>query len=465
MKLLYSFAFIIAFFVASPSAFAITAICLDRVVVALPAGDCEINVEADWIDAGSYDPTGRPLTFSAWPSVVGLGERTVRLRVSNGITTNYCWSTVEVQDHSMPSLNCEPVNIYLVAPDQQHTSYPETWYNLSDDCGVEDLTMNVPDIAGFGSDYYTVSFNHVSGDSRVCVMPITIHDAEPQDYCDVRRNSSYEHISRVRLTGGSNNLWLSSGNDGGYRWHYNHATATMFHGSSYTVHLRPGFRSGSGYRLYWRTYLDKNGDGDFTDAGELLNQWNGTGDHSFTFNSPGTFWGMSRLRVVMSYSGYATPCSGRWGEVEDVSVLLRPYFFFPWPGGWGREVDNTDLALTGEKSIMERSDDPWLASEKQPERPWRGMSADIAPIGVETSAEVSVYPNPVAAGAPLMVRGLKAETKVVIFNTAGTQVAEWQLNGSGDVEKRVLPNNLPSGTYFLRGTSGKEQWTRRVVVR
>jgi len=135
MKLLHLFAFAITFFTASPSVFALTAICETHVNVTLPDGACEMNANPAWIDGGSFDPSGRPLTFTVSPSLLSLGEQNVILRVSNGVSTNSCWSQVTVIDRSMPSLNCEPVNIYLVAPDQHHISDPTTWYNLDDDCG------------------------------------------------------------------------------------------------------------------------------------------------------------------------------------------------------------------------------------------------------------------------------------------------------------------------------------------
>ncbi|SEQ82202.1 GEVED domain-containing protein [Neolewinella agarilytica] len=436
------------------------AICYDNITVALPAGDCEITLEPEWFDGGSYDTGGQSLGFSVSPAVAGLGEHTVYLTVRTRSGSSICWATVRVQDPSPPSLTCHEQNIYLVHPSQGYTINVDDLYTLSDDCGVSNQTINLTDMEGYGTSYFTAYAEHVSGNDLACVNTITVHDAEPQNYCNTSRNSGYEHIRQVGVAGRQ----FPTGNDGGYRWHYNHSTINLYHGSSYTINYTPGFRGGSAYRLYWRVYLDKNGDGDFTDSGELLHQWNGTGTNAFTFNSPGTFWGMSRIRVVMSYGGYATSCSGRWGEVEDISVMLRPFFFIPWP--WGQAVpEMADELASAEVPVTERANDPWMPGETlAPRSPISFGTTPAAPL--VSSEAIRLFPNPVATGQPITISGAAGTGEVVIINTAGQHLATRQLTGEATAQRIELPE-LPAGAYFVRGlaTDGGSGWTRRILVR
>lgn len=436
------------------------AICVDQLYVSLPNGECNIIPQTDWVDEGSYDPRGLAVNLSIPSRPLGLGEHTLMMTVSNSNGSNSCWVTIIVEDKFPPELDCYPQDYYLVHPDQDLTIDVDDLYTLSDYCGVEDLSVSVPDIDGFGTGNFVVSFNHVSGSSFACVKPIRILDGEPQDYCDNDLNSGYEHIRRVGIAGRQ----FPTGNDGGYRWHYNHSPITLYHGSTYTVNYTPGFQGNSVYRLYWRVYLDKNGDGDFTDSGELLQQWNGTGVNAFTFTSPGTFWGMSRLRVVMSYGGYASSCSGRWGEVEDISVMLRPFFFIPWP--WGQAVpEMTDDLASAEVPTTERANDPWKAGEILAPRSPIGFDAVPATQQV-TSEEVRLFPNPVASGKPISINGAAGTQEVIIINAAGQRLATRQLTGDGGLQRIELPV-LPAGIYLIQGVTadGESGWTRRVLVR
>lgn len=438
------------------------AICLDQLYVALADGECDIAAEADWIDAGSYDPAGYTVSRYVSPTPLSVGTHTVRLTVSSRSGTNYCWSTVTVQDHNAPDLDCHDQTISLLDPDDEVIIQAEDLYTLSDECGVENLTVSVPDIEGYGTETFVVYYSFYGGDSYACTGNIRIVDAEPQNYCNVSRNSSYEHIRQVGL--GLFGRQFPTGNDGGYRWHNDHSTISLYHGSSYTINYTPGFWGGSVYRLYWRVYLDKNGDGDFTDSGELLHQWNGTGTNAFTFNSPGTFWGMSRIRVVMSYGGYATSCSGGWGEVEDISVMLRPYFFFPWP--WGQAVpEMVDDLASAESPVTERANDPWKPGETLAPRGPANFDAFPA-TQVVVSEEVRLFPNPVTSGKPITISGAAGTREVIIINAAGQRLATRQLSGEAGLQRIELPA-LPTGAYFVRGlmVDGSSGWTRRILVR
>ncbi len=459
MKYCYLICFLAlsAFLTAQP-----VAICNSHVFATLPDGECELVPQADWIDAGSYDPRGTAVSLSVSSRLLGLGTHTIVMTASNRNGSNACWAQITVEDKVPPVLECHDRNYYIVHPDQEFNISLQDLYTISDYCGVSNVVVVYPDTDGYGESEYSVGFNHVSGESVSCESVVRVLDGEPQNYCNNDLNSGYEHIRQVGF--GLSGSQFPTGNDGGYRWHYNQPTITLYHGSSYTLNYTPGFQGSSVYRLYWRVYLDKNGDGDFTDSGELLHQWNGTGANAFTFNSPGTFWGMSRIRVVMSYGGYASSCGGNWGEVEDISVMLRPFFFIPWP--WGQAVPemSSDLA-SAEAPAAERANDPWRVGEILAPRSPVGLEA-ISAIQPISSEEVRLFPNPVASGEPISISGAAGTQEVLIINAAGQRLAKRQLTGDGGLQRIELPV-LPAGIYLVQGMTadGGSGWTRRVMVR
>lgn len=464
MSLRYSFTlslFLGAFL--SLQATALVAICESQVNVSLPVDACTVNITPDMIDGGSYSTTGGPLTrYVTGGYNRGPGTYTVFLNiVDQNNSSNSCWSRVIVEDKTTPVVTCTNQTIYLVAPDQPHVLNFEDMVSITDNCTTADV-FSVTDMAGFGTTPFSVSATDGSGNTSFCSGTVTRVDAEPQNYCSSSRNSYYEHINRIDLVTATNNQAVTTGNSGGYHWHYPEGQNTLYHGYSYRLTYAPGFRSSS-YHEYWRVYLDKNGDGDFTDSGELLHQWNGYGGNSFNFTSPGAFWGWSRIRVVMSYGGYAGPCGGGYGETEDISVYLRPWFIIIWP--WGKETDSDNLA----QAAVAPAD--LLAEERNEEPPRPGeaamreglntdhvTSSTIRPATIE---DIQIYPNPANSGERIKVRGLGDATNQLLLlrDLNGRQIQSYSISGNqGDLQ---LPNNLATGIYLLSG----QDWTKRVLIK
>ncbi|MEL7163295.1 MAG: T9SS type A sorting domain-containing protein, partial [Bacteroidota bacterium] len=194
-------------------------------------------------------------------------------------------------------------------------------------------------------------------------------------------------------------------------------------------------------------YLDKNADGDFTDAGELIHRWNGYGGNSFTLSSPGTVWGWSRIRVVMSYGGYASSCGGGYGETEDISVYLRPAFIIIWP--WMQPAVSAPLAT----SAQQRGNQPLVAAERPVEMPRVGETA-VRETMLGGPTAVKVFPNPANAGARLTVTGLTTNS-FALRDFRGRVLATYPVNDT--VQHITLPTTLPAGIYLL----GQQ----RIVVR
>lgn len=444
-----------AFLAASP-----IAICESYVNIAVPGSGCTVDVHPQDIDGGSYDPSGSDAVAKWVTGGLNLapGVHLVTLNVwSNGVT-NSCWSTVTVEDKLDPVATCTNQTIYLVAPDQPFILNVDDMVSFTDNCSVTGQ-INVADIARttYGTEYFSAEATDPSGNYDYCWGTITTVDGEPQNYCASDRNDHYEHIANLNLTTSSGTLNHSSGSDGGYNWHYPESDNILYHGFSYNLSYSPGFRFSTTYHEYWRVYIDKNADGDFTDSGELLHQWRGYGGNSFTFTSPGTVWGWSRIRVVMSYGGYAGPCgTSGYGETEDISVYLRPYFFFPWPGFRQAGEEITTHAAN------EHSLELPLAENRPVEAPHAAEAAQRSGLEINTPAlpetnNITLYPNPVRAGLPLTITGHDAATPLQLFNLSGKVVKEY----SGKATQLNIPAHLPAGIYLLRS----QDWTRRVIVR
>lgn len=141
-------------------------------------------------------------------------------------------------------------------------------------------------------------------------------------YCTSKGNSvADEYIGRVQL-GTINNA--STGGTG-----YSDFTAistNLSKGTAYTITVTPTW-TGSAYSEGIAVWIDYNGNGDFSDSGELV--WSRTASTatpaSGTFTIPATaLTGATRMRVSMKYNGVPTACEAfSYGEVEDYTVNLQ----------------------------------------------------------------------------------------------------------------------------------------------
>lgn len=135
------------------------------------------------------------------------------------------------------------------------------------------------------------------------------------------KNPNYEWIKRVNL----GTIDRISGKDGGY-FNATNLSADVVKGSTYTINYQFGTTGSSG-TLYWRVWIDYNGNNSFEDAGEMILSVASanTGLLSSTFTVPATASIANvRMRVSMKYGGYATSCMVySYGEVEDYTVNIK----------------------------------------------------------------------------------------------------------------------------------------------
>ncbi|MFZ1422702.1 MAG: HYR domain-containing protein [Saprospiraceae bacterium] len=128
------------------------------------------------------------------------------------------------------------------------------------------------------------------------------------------------------------NLWIQcvklanvdncSGPNGGYKY-FSNPCIEVITGNTYNLCLTPGYAGGS-YQVYWKVWIDFNGDSDFEDAGELFAYGTGTTKICGDVTIPGCTPKSTRMRVAMSYGSYpANPCcTFLYGEVEDYCINI-----------------------------------------------------------------------------------------------------------------------------------------------
>jgi len=141
-------------------------------------------------------------------------------------------------------------------------------------------------------------------------------------YCSATAtNTSDERIGNVSF-GTINN---TSTGTGGYE-NFTAISTNVTRGSAYTISVTPVWTS-TVYSEAYAVYIDYNGDGDFTDSGELA--WSKTGSTttpatgSITIPSTATV-GNTRMRVMMKYSSVPTSSCGSYtyGQVEDYTLNI-----------------------------------------------------------------------------------------------------------------------------------------------
>ena len=141
-------------------------------------------------------------------------------------------------------------------------------------------------------------------------------------YCTSKGlSTANEWINLVNFAGSD----YVSGNNGGYG-DFTSVVSDVVAGQNTTLQIRAGF-SGAVRKEAWTVYIDYNGDGDFSDAGEKVGSAAVTSSAILTksFKIPKTAKvGLTRMRIQMHYNTIVTdPCATfDQGEVEDYSVNI-----------------------------------------------------------------------------------------------------------------------------------------------
>lgn len=178
---------------------------------------------------------------------------------------------------------------------------------------------------------YVISFllsSSIKAQSPLCA-------SRPTNFC-------CEYVSSVTINGktfqGSTGFSASSGGSPGGYYDYaytNQAVPTIKAGQSITISYT-GVTNGN-YREYFKLWIDFNGNGILTDAGELIHStnftWLGTKSFSATFTVPTSVYnGTVYMRFVMQYSGSPTICGtypygNTFDFVTNITGATDPFSF------------------------------------------------------------------------------------------------------------------------------------------
>ena len=173
------------------------------------------------------------------------------------------------------------------------------------------------------------------------------------NYCaSASTNTNDEYISRVQLN--------TINNPSGAQFYSNftNISTTLNKSTQYTITVTPTW-TGTVYAEGYSVWIDYNGDGYFTDAGEQV--WTraatNTTPVSGAFTVPaGATDGATRMRVSMKYNAIPTACETfTYGEVEDYTVVIQ---------GAGPDVTapSTPTNLTASGTTQTTTNLSWNAS-------------------------------------------------------------------------------------------------------
>ncbi len=183
-------------------------------------------------------------------------------------------------------------------------------------------------------------------------------------------------------------------------------------GTAYTITITPTWTS-TVYSEGYAVFIDYNGNGLFTDAGETV--W--TKSISTTTPVTGSFTiplattlGAKRMRVSMKYNGIPTSCETiPYGQVEDYTV---------------------NVSLTARMSEIDNNSD----------------------------ISFNLYPNPVTTDV-LNVSNLDETSEYSLFNLMGQELGKGKIENESEINVGLLT----SGTYLITISNKKGSTTKRFI--
>jgi len=259
------------------------------------------------------------------------GSNHIFFDVNNAnITVNAGSGTVDTTAPTAPS---------LAASGTTSTATNLSWSGATDNVAVTgyDVYQGSSLIGSTASTSYTVtsltpsttySFSvrakdaagNVSSSSNT--VSVTTLAGSTVSYCSASANNTAdERIGNVKF-GSINN---TSTGTSGYE-NFTSVSTNVTRGTAYTISVTPVWTS-TIYSEAYAVYIDYNGDGDFTDSGELA--WSKTG--STTSPATGTITipstaavGSTRMRVMMQYNSVPSSSCGTYtyGQVEDYTLNI-----------------------------------------------------------------------------------------------------------------------------------------------
>ncbi|HRI00186.1 MAG TPA: HYR domain-containing protein [Saprospiraceae bacterium] len=306
----------------------------------------------------------------------------------------------------------------------------------------------------------------ISGPTRGTTIPCGTHEIKyeatvgyAKDTCSFNVQIKCDSISKYCLSRGNDSriAWIDSvkfntiqnrsGNNGGYAF-FNTSCDTVYSGNSYQLLLKPGFL-GTVYQMYWKVWIDYNGDGVFNNSIEQVLYGYGNTSLVGDIKIPdGLTPLLTRMRISMAYGAYpAGPCSSfLYGEVEDYCISIN--------GGtsFGSQEKNSSLIKDQVPGILKCLGECTEKTEQ--------LNSKLSDLGDVQLFDAIVYPNP-AHQAIGVEATLGKILEVFVFDSNGKM--NWR---SGSVQQsnqiQIATEDWKAGVYnaVIQGTNGE-----RVVKR
>ncbi|CAH0202937.1 reprolysin-like metallopeptidase [Chryseobacterium sp. Bi04] len=303
------------------------------------------NVDILWsTNSGSTWTTllaGTPNDGSQAVTIPNASTSTGRIMVkgSNHIFFDVNNANITVNAGSGTPDTVAPTAPTLAASGTTSTTTNLSWSGATDNVGVTgyDVYQGASLIGSSASTTYTVtgltpsttySFSvkakDAAGNASVSsnTVSVTTLGGGTVTYCSSSAsNTADERIGNVKF-GTINN---TSTGTAGYE-NFTSVSTNVTRGSAYTISITPVWTS-TKYSEAYAVYIDYNGDGDFTDSGELA--WSKAGSTTTpvtgSITIPATAGiGSTRMRVMMKYSSIPTSsCEAyTYGQVEDYTLHI-----------------------------------------------------------------------------------------------------------------------------------------------
>lgn len=169
-----------------------SAVCVANVNVSVDAS-CEAILLPAFIDGGSFDPDGDPLTFSlddSGPYTPGI--YTVSLTVSDGAASSSCFSTVTIEDKTDPVAVCANNLIVSIGPGGSTTIGPDAIDEGSFDNCALNVSFDTGPTVTFTCDDVGTALNLTleasddNGNTSFCTTFVSIQD--PGGVCAAANN-------------------------------------------------------------------------------------------------------------------------------------------------------------------------------------------------------------------------------------------------------------------------------------
>ena len=276
-------------------------------------------------------------------------------------------------------------------------------------------------------------------------------------YCASQGNSiADEKIGRVQFGTIDNSAATTTG--------YSNFTAlstAVNRGTSYTITITPSWTA-SAYAEGYAVFIDYNGDGDFTDAGETV--WTlaatATTPVSGSFTIPQTaVLGAKRMRVSMKYNGIPTSCEAfSYGEVEDYTVNIAA-------GTSDTTAPTVPTNLTASGTTQTTTILSWTASTDNIGVTGYDVYQGATAIATVSNTTYNVNGLTASTAYTFSVRAkdaagnVSASSAIVNVTTLSSSVNYCASQGNSTADERISRVTLKSINNSSTGTAGYENFT------